>query len=69
MQNNIVSEKYLQSESNHKHINHQIECQYYLSLAICVCEVEVAEISRVWANDELLNLEQYKCRIYLGSEY
>ncbi|XVN43339.1 MAG: hypothetical protein RCG15_03450 [Candidatus Rickettsia vulgarisii] len=68
VQNNIDSEEYLFKKDSHKAIHHQIECQYYLSFAVCVCEGEVAEISRIWANDKLLNLEQYKCRIYLGSE-
>ncbi len=49
-------------------IHNLTECQYYLSFAVSICEGEIAEIARVWANDQLLNLEQYKFRLYLGSE-
>ncbi|MFY9589569.1 baseplate megatron protein TIM-barrel domain-containing protein [Rickettsia endosymbiont of Halotydeus destructor] len=44
------------------------EYKYYLSFAISICEGEIAEITRVWANDELINLGKYKFRLYLGSE-
>ncbi|WP_375318905.1 glycoside hydrolase TIM-barrel-like domain-containing protein [Candidatus Tisiphia endosymbiont of Oplodontha viridula] len=49
-------------------IHNVTECEYYLSFAVSICEGEIAEIARVWANDQLLNLEQYKYRLYLGSE-
>ncbi|WP_341750730.1 glycoside hydrolase TIM-barrel-like domain-containing protein [Candidatus Tisiphia endosymbiont of Sialis lutaria] len=49
-------------------IHNLTECEYYLSFAVGICEGEIAEISRVWANDQLFNLEQYKFRFYLGSE-
>ncbi|HJD57567.1 glycoside hydrolase TIM-barrel-like domain-containing protein [Candidatus Tisiphia endosymbiont of Ptychoptera albimana] len=49
-------------------IHNLTECEYYLSFAVGICEGEIAEISRVWANDQLLNLEQYTFRLYLGSE-
>lgn len=41
---------------------------YYVTLAIAVCEGEVARINRVWADSKLLDLSQGVYRIYKGSE-
>lgn len=41
---------------------------YYASFAIAVCEGQVDEVLRIWADAELLNLSRYNCRIYKGSE-
>jgi hypothetical protein len=41
---------------------------YYASLAIAICEGEVDEVLRVWADSKLLDLSQGTYRIYKGSE-
>ncbi len=41
---------------------------YYVSLAIAVCEGEIARINRVWADAKLLDFSQGAYRIYKGSE-
>lgn len=56
------------SSGQTKTIRTLIECTYFLSFAISICEGELADINRVWANDELIDLAKYKFRLYLGSE-
>lgn len=63
-----ISKQYLLDTENVSAIHNLIQCEYYLSFAVAICEGEISEISRVWANGELLNLGQYKFRLYLGSE-
>ena len=41
---------------------------YYVSLAIAICEGEIDEVLRVWADSQLLDLSQGTYRIYNGSE-
>ena len=51
-----------------KSIAHITNCQYYFSFALSLCEGEITEIGRVWANDRLINLGDYKFRLYMGCE-
>lgn len=41
---------------------------YFLSFAIAICKGEIAEIKNIWADTELLDLTNYKHRIYYGRE-
>lgn len=41
---------------------------YYVTLAIAVCEGEIARINRVWADSKLLDFSQGTYRMYKGSE-
>lgn len=41
---------------------------YSVTLAIAICEGEVDEISRIWADAGLVDLSQFTHRIYKGSE-
>lgn len=41
---------------------------YSISLAIAICEGEVDEILRVWADDQLMDPKKWNYRFYLGSE-
>lgn len=41
---------------------------YFLSFAIVICKGEIEEIKNVWADTELLDLKNYKHRIYYGTE-
>ncbi len=41
---------------------------YSVTLAVAVCEGEVSEISRIWADAKQLDISQYNIRIYKGSE-
>lgn len=63
-----VTQRGLSATAETASIHNVTECEYYLSFAVSLCEGEIAEIGRVWVNDQLLNLEQYKFRLYLGSE-
>lgn len=69
VQNCHIAPHYSANSSKVQSIHNITECEYYFSFAVSICEGEVAEISRVWANDELLTLGQYKFRLYLGSEH
>ena len=68
VQNNSSSNQYFPNSDHTKAVHNVTECSYYLSFALALCEGEIAGISRIWANDELINLEKYKFRLYLGSE-
>ncbi len=41
---------------------------YFITLAVAVCEGEVSDIVRIWADAKQLDLSQYTIRIYKGSE-
>lgn len=55
-----------QTKSMHK----TIEYKYYLSFAIAICEGEISEIKKIWANNELIsfNNSNYQFRLYYGAE-
>jgi hypothetical protein len=60
--------KYFNNSSREKSLYHTTNCEYYLSFALAICEGTIAELTRVWANNELINLGAYKFRLYLGTE-
>ncbi|MEJ0009873.1 MAG: glycoside hydrolase TIM-barrel-like domain-containing protein [Alphaproteobacteria bacterium] len=41
---------------------------YYVTLAIAICEGEITQVDRVWADSALLDLSQGTYRIYTGTE-
>ena len=41
---------------------------YYATIAIAICEGEIASVNRVWADSQLLDLSQGVYRIYNGDE-
>lgn len=41
---------------------------YFATLAVAICEGEVSEISRIWADAKQLDLSRYNIRLYKGSE-
>lgn len=47
---------------------HLSEYSYYCSFALLLCEGEISEIGRVWFNDQLIDIKNYKYRLYFGSE-
>lgn len=65
---NLFRKKYFKDNVTVRSINHTTECEYYLSFAVAICEGEIAEVARVWANGELINLGDYKFSLYTGSE-
>lgn len=56
------------TEERDKAVYHTIKYEYYLSVAVAICEGEIAELARVWANNRLINLGDYRFRLYQGSE-
>lgn len=44
------------------------EYSYLATFAISICEGELESVNRVWANNQLLNLNNYNIRIYMGSD-
>lgn len=44
------------------------ELEYFASFAMAICEGEILDIDRVWYNEELVNLGNYKFRLYKGDE-
>lgn len=61
--NQTVSTKTKGGKINKNHT----EYTYYASLAISICEGEITDILRIWADDKLLDLSLYNIRIYKGS--
>jgi hypothetical protein len=49
-------------------IHNRTEFHYYCNFALGICEGEISDISRIWANSELIDLKDYTHRIYYGSE-
>lgn len=41
---------------------------YYVTLAIAICEGEVSNLQRIWADAKQLDLSQYTVRFYTGSD-
>jgi hypothetical protein len=68
VQNSNTEKKYFTLPKQTKSIHHTIECEYFVSFAMAICEGEILEIGRVWAGDELIDLGNYKFRLYEGSE-
>ncbi|WP_316353930.1 baseplate megatron protein TIM-barrel domain-containing protein [Candidatus Trichorickettsia mobilis] len=68
VRNNSTEKKYFKQFHQVKELHHTTECEYYLSFAVSICEGKIADVIRVWANDSLINLSDYKCRLYLGTE-
>ena len=46
----------------------RIEYRYFGNFAVALCEGEISQIGRVWADGKELNLSDYNYRIYRGSE-
>jgi hypothetical protein len=44
------------------------EYSYSVSLAISICEGEISQVLRIWANNKLLDMSKYNIRIYKGEE-
>lgn len=44
------------------------ELEYYANFAMAICEGEITELSRVWHNDDAINLGEYNFRLYKGDE-
>ena len=63
-----TEKRYFSNSKQTKALYHVYEYEYYLSFALAICEGEIAEISRVWTNNDLINLGEYKFRLYHGSE-
>jgi hypothetical protein len=49
-------------------IHGKVEFYYYCNFAVAICAGEISSVLRVWANLELIDLQNYKYRIYNGSE-
>lgn len=41
---------------------------YFASLAVSICEGEIDEVIRIWADEKVLDLSLYNIRVYKGSE-
>ncbi|MGI4776226.1 MAG: baseplate megatron protein TIM-barrel domain-containing protein, partial [Janthinobacterium lividum] len=68
LRNTQSEQQYFRDYSNIRSIRHTTLCEYYLSFAVALCEGEILEVARVWANDNIINLDDYKFRLYKGSE-
>ena len=44
------------------------EYSYFATFAVSICEGEVDEVIRIYANEKLINSERYNIKIYKGSE-
>lgn len=57
----------VQTGKNSKTKQKMLNYYYFASFAIAICKGEIESIKNVWANTELLNLFNYKHRIYYGT--
>lgn len=67
MNEDVTKKKYHDTDLEHG-IYHDNSYTYYANFALGICEGEITEISRVWAAGNLINLSQYNCRIYKGTD-
>ncbi|MGC0372020.1 MAG: hypothetical protein DGJ47_000724 [Rickettsiaceae bacterium] len=59
--------KYLRAQNTT--INRQTtNLNYQASFAMALCEGEIQDIKRVWHHDELVDISNYKYRLYVGDE-
>ena len=42
--------------------------KYFLTFALALCEGEITNIGRTWINNQLINLDQYKYKLYKGTK-
>lgn len=68
VKNTDIEKRYFTDTHQLQAIHHQIECEYYLSFALALCEGEILEVNRVWVGNELINLGEYRFRLYNGAE-
>lgn len=65
--NNSTISKYFQSTNTF--VNKKTtDLEYSASFAMALCEGEITEISRIWYHDEIIDLSNYKFRLYKGSQ-
>jgi GTA TIM-barrel-like domain/Putative phage tail protein len=63
-----TDKSYFTGSSDTKAIHHNTEFEYYLSFAVAICEGEVTEIARIWVDNDLINIGNYKFRLYKGTK-
>lgn len=63
------SSKYFTLPNLAKSTTHYIEHKYFLSFAMCICEGEIQEITRVWNGNEPVNIGQYKFTLHKGTPF
>jgi len=68
VENSTKHKEYFPYFNNLKSTTTFTEYSYFFSFAVSICEGEISEINRVWANDEIINLGKYNFRLYTGSE-
>lgn len=51
-----------------KSTTHYTDYKYFLSFAVCICEGEIQDIGRIWNGGELIDISQYKFRLYKGKK-
>lgn len=68
VQNTSTEKKYFANSGRMKAIYHTVRSEYYLSFAVAICEGEIAEFGRMWVDDDVVELQNYKFRLYNGSE-
>ncbi len=49
-------------------VTHHTDYKYFLSFAMCICEGEIKEISKIWNGSELVDISQYTFRLYKGRQ-
>jgi hypothetical protein len=51
-----------------KEENNIINCEYFISCAFALCEGSISEMGRIWANDKIIDVSNYKISLYYGDE-
>ena len=63
---NTITTKHHKSKNSYEYSHTKYE--YKISLAIAICEGEIGQISRMWINNRLVDLNEYNIRVYKGGE-
>lgn len=67
VQNTYVT-SYKAGKGGKKVYQNNIEYYYYANIAIGICKGEVTELSKVWADTDLIDISKYTYRFYKGTE-
>ncbi|MDX1924581.1 MAG: glycoside hydrolase TIM-barrel-like domain-containing protein [Rickettsiaceae bacterium] len=54
--------------ADHMNKSTKVDFLYYATFALGICEGQIDQIDRIWANNELINIADYNYRLYLGTE-
>jgi hypothetical protein len=67
VENASSSARYFNDGST-KSVDHIVSYTYFATFAVAICQGQIDEIEKVWADDMLINLSNYDYKLYMGSQ-